>query len=94
MMLKYYKLGFGRATDFVNEEIRYGRLTRSEGAALAKRYDGICDDKYIETFCRYVEITIEEFWEQVHTASSPVLFERVKGMQRPQPLFTPGVDIV
>jgi N-acetyl sugar amidotransferase len=94
MMLKYYKLGFGRATDFVNEEIRYGRLTRSEGATLAKRYDGICDDKYVETFCRYVEITIEEFWEQVHTASSPVLFERVKGMQRPQPLFTPGVDIV
>ncbi len=27
-MIKYYKFGFGRVTDYVNEEIRLGRLTR------------------------------------------------------------------
>ena len=92
MMLKYYKLGFGRASDFLNEEIRCGRLSRKEGVLLAQRYDGICDDKYVESFCCYVGITIDEFWAQVHKAANPVLFETVPGKQRPQPLFTPGVD--
>ena len=94
MMLKYYKLGFGRASDFVNEEIRSGRLTRKEGAVLAKRYDGICDDKYIDSFCRYVGIALLDFWAQVHKAANPLLFKTVPGMQRPQPLFPPGVDRV
>lgn len=92
MMLKYYKLGFGRASDYVNEEIRAQRLTREEGAVLVKRYDGICDDKYVESFCRYVSITVDAFWAQVAKAASPVLFKSVAGQQRPQPLFTPGVD--
>ncbi|MDB5965692.1 MAG: biosynthesis protein, partial [Polaromonas sp.] len=92
MMLKYYKLGFGRASDYVNEEIRARRLTREEGAGLVKRYDGICDDKYVESFCRYVSITVDAFWAQVAKAASPVLFASVPGHQRPQPLFTPGVD--
>jgi N-acetyl sugar amidotransferase len=92
MMLKYYKLGFGRASDYVNEEIRAQRLTRDEGAVLVKRYDGICDDKYVESFCRYVSITVDAFWAQVAKAASPVLFKSVPGQQRPQPLFTPGVD--
>jgi N-acetyl sugar amidotransferase len=94
MMLKYYKLGFGRASDFVNEEIRSGRLTREEGVVLVQRYDGICDDKYVESFCRYVGISINEFWVQVHKAANPLLFESVPGRQRPQPLFTPGVGLV
>ena len=92
MMLKYYKLGFGRASDYVNEEIRAQRLTREEGAVLVKRYDGICNDKYVESFCRYVSITVDAFWAQVVKAASPVLFKSVAGQQRPQPLFTPGVD--
>lgn len=92
MMLKYYKLGFGRASDYVNEEIRARRLTREEGAALVKRYDGICDDKYVESFCRYVSITVDAFWAQVAKAASPVLFAGVPDHQRPQPLFTPGID--
>ena len=94
MMLKYYKLGFGRASDFVNEEIRCGRITRKAGAVLAQRYDGICDDKYVDSFCRYVGIEVADFWAQVHKASNPLLFKNVPSMQRPQPLFTPGVDRV
>ena len=94
MMLRYYKLGFGRASDYVNEEIRCGRITRKEGSVLAQRYDGICDDKYVDSFCHYVGITIADFWTQVHKAANPLLFERVPGKLRPQPLFTPGVDRV
>lgn len=94
MMLKYYKLGFGRASDFVNEEIRCGRITRREGAVLVQRYDGICDDKFVASFCRYVDISIADFWAQVHKAANPLLFKNVPGMQRPQPIFLPGVDRV
>lgn len=94
MMLKYYKLGFGRASDYVNDEIRLRRLTREQGVLLVQRYDGICDDKYIESFCQYIHITIEEFWAHVAKAAHKKLFEIVPGKQRPQPLFTPGVDSV
>ena len=39
-MIKYYKFGFGRTTDYVNEEIRLGRMSRDEGIALVEQYDG------------------------------------------------------
>ena len=33
-MLKYLKYGFGRTTDYVNEDLRRGRLTRDEAISL------------------------------------------------------------
>ena len=33
-MLKYLKYGFGRTTDYVNEDLRRGRLTRDEAIRL------------------------------------------------------------
>tara|TARA_B100000767_G_C19706051_1_gene510582 strand:+ start:117 stop:1247 length:1131 start_codon:yes stop_codon:yes gene_type:complete len=64
-MIKYYKYGFGRATDYVNEGIRNGDMTREEGIKLVDSYDGSCSDEYIESFCNYIEITVEQFWQQV-----------------------------
>ena len=94
MMIKYYKFGFGRASDYVNEEIRIGRMTRDEGIGIVQRYDGICADGFIDSFCRYIDITVDQFWDRVHEAASPELFTRVKGQQRPQPLFKVGVSHV
>jgi N-acetyl sugar amidotransferase len=37
-VIKVRKLGYGKATDHACREIRFGRLTRHEGLALAKRY--------------------------------------------------------
>ena len=34
-MIKYYKFGFGRVTDYVNEAIRLGIMNREEGIALS-----------------------------------------------------------
>ena len=65
-MIKYYKFGFGRATDYVNEEIRLGRMSREEGIATVEKYDGKCSDRYIESFCDYINISTKEFWKQVH----------------------------
>ena len=39
-MLKYLKYGFGRTTDYVNEDLRRGRLTRQQAIKLVKLYDG------------------------------------------------------
>jgi N-acetyl sugar amidotransferase len=64
-MIKYYKYGFGRVTDYVNEGIRNGDMTREEGIKLVDSYDDSCSDEYIESFCNYIEITVEQFWQQV-----------------------------
>lgn len=64
-MIKYYKYGFGRVTDYVNEGIRNGNITRKEGIELVEKYDDSCSDKYIKSFCEYIGITFEQFWIQV-----------------------------
>jgi len=64
-MIKYYKYGFGRVTDYVNEGIRSGNMTREEGIELVEKYDDSCSENYIESFCDYIDITIEQFWRQV-----------------------------
>ena len=74
-MIKYYKYGFGRATDYVNEEIRLGRMSRKEGVEIVKEYDGKCGDDYIKSFCEYIDISVESFWSQVHNNLNKELFE-------------------
>lgn len=74
-LIKYYKYGFGRVTDYVNEEIRLGRLTREAGIDLVERYDDAQDEKYISTYCEYLQITVEEFWRTVKEHMNTRLFE-------------------
>ena len=67
-MIKYYKYGFGRATDYVNEEIRLGRMTREEGIHLVHEYDGCCS---VNTFQAFAIILI--FLWMIFGASPPSL---------------------
>ncbi len=64
-MIKYYKFGFGRVTDYANEGIRNNQMTRDEAIEIVEKYDGSCGDEYIKSFCDYIEITVDQFWEQV-----------------------------
>ena len=64
-MIKYYKYGFGRATDYVNEWIRRGKITRDEAIPIVEKYDGACSDEYISTFCEFISISEAQFWEIV-----------------------------
>ena len=91
MMLKYFKFGFGRATDIVNEKIRHGKMTRNEGISLVERYDGVCDDDIIERYCKYVGISVERFWDIANVFVNSKLFESRK-FARPKRLFKVGVD--
>ncbi|WP_372426835.1 N-acetyl sugar amidotransferase [Salinarimonas chemoclinalis] len=74
-MIKYYKFGFGRVTDYVNEEIRLGRMTREKGISLVEQYDDACAPNYIADFCDYIGIGVDEFWERVRNATNRDLFD-------------------
>jgi hypothetical protein len=73
-MIKYLKFGFGRVTDYANEEIRNKRISREDAIKLVEKFDGNCSDKYIISFCDYIGITVCEFWEQVDKSVNKELF--------------------
>jgi hypothetical protein len=91
MLLRYFKFGFGRASDIVNEKIRQGSLSRDTAIDLLKQYDGICSDRIINSFCAYVGISQYEFWAIANSYVNKSLFHVVEG-QRPIPKFEVGVD--
>ncbi len=88
-MIKYYKYGFGRATDYVNEWIRSGRITRDQGIPIVRKYDGVCHDGYIESFVDFIGISASEFWETVKKFTNRELFDVPLG-GRPMPRFEVG----
>jgi len=91
-MIKYYKFGFGRVTDYCNEEIRLGRITRDQGIALAETYDDSCSDEYIAQFSDYIGIKVDQFWEQVRRSVNRDLFD-VKSDGRIERKFKVGVGL-
>ena len=64
-MLKSIKLGFGECVDHACYDLRDGKISRNEAVELVKKYDAKCDSKYIDEFCEYIEITTDEFWNNV-----------------------------
>jgi hypothetical protein len=91
-LLKFYKLGFSRGTEHANALIRSREITREEGIPFAEKYDEACAPEYIESFCRYVGLTEEEFWQTVRKFSHPELFDWSSG--RPVKKFKVGVGII
>ena len=77
-MIKYYKYGFGRASDYVNEEIRIGKLSRDLAIKFVNKYDGKCSDKYISSFCKYLGISKTYFWNKVKKVTNKKLFKITK----------------
>jgi N-acetyl sugar amidotransferase len=74
-MIKYYKFGFGRVTDYANEEIRLGRMSREQGIRLVEQYDDACAPGYIESFSDYIGISVGDFWKQVHASVNRDFFD-------------------
>lgn len=91
-MFKYYKFGFGKATDYANEDIRLGRLTREDAIPFIEKYDGACAEAYIRSFCDYIDISVTEFWDQVRTTANKKLFDvEPDGSIRPR--FRVGIGL-
>ena len=64
-MLKHVKFGFGETTEQASYDVRAARITREEGAALVRRYDGKCSEEFILNFCNWIGITSDKFWDTV-----------------------------
>ena len=91
-MIKYYKFGFGKVTDYVNEDIRLGRIERNDGIELINKYDGKCSDVYIESFCDYIKISVQEFWQIVRQNVNKKLFD-IKENGEIEPKFRVGFGL-
>ena len=88
-MIKFYKYGFGKVTDYVNEQIRCGNISRALGATLVEKYDGTCADSKIRSFQAFLGITNDEFWETVYQFMNTTLFKvNSETGHRPQKLFS------
>ncbi len=74
-MIKYYKYGFGRISDYVNEDIRDKYITRDEGINIIDKYDHVCSRKYIKSFCNYIKISEDHFWFVVRKSVNKSLFK-------------------
>ena len=72
----YIKFGQGRAMNDVNRDIRDGFLTREEGVALMRKYDGEFPKKYFKDFLEYIDISEQEYWQKIDDSRPPHLWEK------------------
>lgn len=81
--LNYYtyfiKFGFGRCTEDASQEIRNKHLTREEGQALVKQFDGEFPARYLDDVLNYIEMKHEKFYELCDKFRSPHLWAKVNG---------------
>ena len=75
--MKFIKYGYGRATDQICIEIRSGRMTRDEGIiALKESTEGQVPMKYVPDFLEYLDITEQNFFENLDSFTNKMIFER------------------
>lgn len=82
--LHYYttfiKFGIGRTTYDASQEIRNKHITREEGVALAKKFDGEFPDRYFKEVMEYLDINPDYFANQLcDKFRSPHLWNKVNG---------------
>lgn len=69
----YIKFGIGRATSDAAQEIRSGDITREEGVALVKRFDGEYPTRFEDELFRYLSVDEKEFPEAYKMFEHPVM---------------------
>lgn len=72
----YIKFGIGRATYDASQEIRNSHLTREEGVALVKRFDGEFPNKYFNEIMDYIGMDPDHFHELCDKFRSEHLWKR------------------
>jgi N-acetyl sugar amidotransferase len=72
----FIKFGIGRASYDASQEIRNKHLTREEGVALVKRFDGEFPDRYFEDVMNYIEMQPQQFYDLCDKFRSPHLWEK------------------
>ena len=84
--LHYYttfiKYGIGRATYDASQEIRNNHITREEGQALVKRFDGEFPDRYFNEVMDYLGMDPQRFHDLCDEFRSPHLWDKSGGEWR------------
>ena len=75
----FIKFGIGRATYDASQEIRNKHLTRDEGVALIRRFDGEFPEKYFQEVMDYIGMNPERFLELCDEYRSPHLWKQETG---------------
>lgn len=75
----WIKFGLGRASYDASQEIRNRHLTRDEGVALVRQFDGERPERYFNEVLEYLELPVDEFFELCDRARSPHLWARDGG---------------
>ena len=75
----YIKFGLGRASYDASQEIRNKHLTREEGVALVRRFDGEFPEKHFHEVMEYIGVVPERFLELCEQFRSPHLWTRDGG---------------
>ena len=74
-LLKYLKLGFGKASEQMSGFIRGGLMSREEAVRLAQEIDGRCAPRYIRSLCDFLRIDEGIFWEVAERYRNDELWE-------------------
>jgi len=75
----FIKFGLGRTTYDASQEIRNRHITREEGVALVKRFDGEFPEKYFNEIMELIGMDPEYFYELCDKFRSPHLWKREDG---------------
>ena len=75
----WIKFGLGRTSYDASQEIRNKHLTREEGVALVKRFDGEFPQKYFKGLMDHINLDPEEFMRLCDEFRSPHLWHKVDG---------------
>lgn len=69
----FIKFGLGRATYDAAQEIRSDDITREEGVALVRRFDGEYPERFSEEIFQYLSITEKDFGVAADQFEEPVM---------------------
>lgn len=75
----WIKFGLGRASLESSQEIRNRHLTREEGVALVRRFDGEFPNRYFNEVMEYIGMEPERFMELSEEFRSPHLWKSENG---------------
>jgi len=76
----YIKFGLGRASYDASQEIRNKHLTREEGIALVKKFDGEFPERYFKETMDFIDMKPERFLELCDSFRSPHLWKKEAGV--------------
>ncbi len=74
--IRYFKYGYGKATDHACRDIRLGRMTREQGIELVQKYDAV-KPRDLEMFLDWVKMTEEEFMTCINRFRDPRIWEEM-----------------